>query len=166
LDGKGMTADNGLIRQFHFEDAPACSGIMQACMARDPNLPPTAKAEMLRGESAEVMRQRASLIYMAVCVFADCVVGLGGVDLNEIRLLFVAPEHQNRGFGSRLLQHLESWVPPALFSDIFVYAAPGAVKFYRSHGYQPGGECAFAAGRNLVPIVFMTKNIRPVRHFR
>jgi GNAT superfamily N-acetyltransferase len=86
---------------------------------------------------------------------------VGGIDLNEIRLLFVAPEYQRRGIGSTLLGHLETLVPPALFSDIFVYAAPGAEDFYRANGYRPKGDHRFMVGETAMPTIFMTKKLIP-----
>jgi hypothetical protein len=56
-----------------------------------------------------------------------------------------------------MLSHLEAMVPPGFFKDIFVYAAPDAVEFYRARGYQPGGDCPFAEGEIIIPSVFMTK---------
>lgn len=145
------------IRQFQPRDAAVCDLIVRACLELDPMMPPALKEELLRAESPRVMCDRANSFYMAVCLVQDTIAALGGVELNEIRLLFVAPEHQRQGIGGRLLNHLESWVPPDLFGDIFVYSAPGSAGFYLSQGYQPGGEHLFVAGRFSMPTIFMTK---------
>jgi GNAT superfamily N-acetyltransferase len=154
-----MPEEAVLIRQFQPQDAVACSRIVRACLELDAQFPPAAKQEILRAEIPELMCERARCFYAAVLVAGDEVTALGGVELNEIRLLCVSPSRWRQGMGRSLLTHLESWVPPALFSDIFVYAAPGAVKFYRAHGYQPEGEQVFVAGSGSVPTVFMTKRL-------
>ncbi|MBZ5497305.1 MAG: GNAT family N-acetyltransferase [Acidobacteriia bacterium] len=154
-----MPVEIVLVRQFQPEDAEACSNLVRACMKSDPMMPPTAREQLLRAESAGTMCERASLFYIAVGMLGGGVAGVGGVDMNEIRFLFVEPGRQRRGVGSSLLKHLEALVPPALFGDIFVYSAPGAVGFYRSHGYQSGGEHAFAVGDCAVSTIFMSKRL-------
>ncbi len=151
-----MTAAD-FIRQFQPGDAVACSEILRTCIAMDQHMPAVSKQELLRAETPELMCERASLFYLAVHLSGDIVAAVGGVELNEIRLLYVTPSRWRQGIGGALLAHLESWIPPALFGDIFVYAAPGAVEFYRSHGYHPGGEHVFVVGNESVPTVFMTK---------
>lgn len=155
-----MPAESGWIRQFQTEDAKACSDLVRACIKLDPLMPSGAREELVRAESPEVMCERARLFYVAVCILAGAVAGVGGIDMNEIRLLFVAPEHQHKGIGGSLLRHLEAMAPPALFADIFVYSSPGAVGFYRVHGYESGGGHVFAVGDKTVPTIFMTKKLR------
>ncbi len=147
------------IRQFQSHDAEACNLIVRACLELEPLMPLLLKKELLRAESPAVMCERASCFYVAVYLVDDAVAAVGAVELNEIRLLFVAPGHQRRGIGSSLLSHLETWVPCGLFSDIFVYSAPASAGFYRSHGYEPGGEHLFVIGDCTMPTIFMTKKL-------
>ena len=148
-----------MIRQFRPEDAPSCNRLIQACIENDGSLSPTLRGKLLQVESPEVMQQRAGLFYVAVYESAEGVIGLGGLDLNELRLLHVAPEQQRRGIGTALLAHLEGMVPPVLFADIFVYASPSAENFYRSNGYRTGGECSIAWGSESIRTIFMTKPV-------
>ena len=159
-----MPADGGIIRQFIPEDAAAASAIVCSCLRLDPMVPEPARNELILTESPAAMIERSRLFYMAVCVQAGRVAGVAGVDMNEIRLLFVDPGCQRLGMGSRLLQHLEAWVPPALFGDIFVYAALGAVGFYRAHGYRSEGEHSFVIAGHTVPTIFMKKALARISH--
>ncbi len=154
-----MHAEIGIIRQFRAVDAGECSKLVRASLSADPMIPAAAKERLILGETPEVMRERAALFYMPVYVLENRIAGVGGVDLNEIRLLFVDLAHQRRGIGSALLRHLEAFVPPALFANIFVYSALGAQGFYRAHGYQPGGEHEYRFEGFSIPTVFMTKRI-------
>ena len=153
-----MPAGTSLIRQFQPEDAELSSALVCACLKLDPQMAPAVKEELIRGESPAIMRERANSFYMAVSIVQGGIAGVAGLDMNEIRLLFVDPERQRQGIGTLLLRHLEALVPPALFSDIFVYSAPAAVGFYYSHGYRSGGEYAFTVGGLSVATVFMTKS--------
>jgi GNAT superfamily N-acetyltransferase len=152
-----MPADGGMIRQFRPEDAEAASEIVCSCLRLDPMVPASARDELILMESPASMIERSRLYYMAVCVHAGLVAGVAGVDMNEIKLLFVDPGRQRLGMGSRLLQHLEAWVPPALFGDVFVYSALGAAGFYRAHGYRPEGEHSFVIAGHTVTTIFMKK---------
>jgi len=162
MSGDQRDAPISTIRQFQAEDAEACSRIIRACVSLDATIPLHAKEELLRNETADAMRRRAGLFLMAVCVADDRIAGVGGVDLNEIRMLYVDPACWHRGIGTALLSYLESFVPGVIFGDIFVSSSPGAADFYRSHGYQPGGEHVFAISDLLhIPTIFMTKRTNP-----
>jgi putative acetyltransferase len=149
----------GTIRQFRVADAEACSSIVRACLLTDPQMQQPAGTALVRAGSPGILCEWASRFYVAVCELENCMVGLGGVDMNEIRLLFVHPDHQGKGIGSGLLKQLEDLVPPALFRDVFVYAAPAAAGFYRMHGYRSGGEHMEHLGSVTVPTIFMTKRL-------
>jgi GNAT superfamily N-acetyltransferase len=158
-DKSSKPANIRIIRPFQAEDAGPASDLARACLMLDPLMPRAVKEVLARAESPAIMQERANLFYMAVCVVADQVAGVAGVDMNEIRLLLVAPEHQHKGIGTLLLEHLESMVPSGLFGDVFVYSTPAAVGFYRGHGYQPGGEHTFQVGGCSVSTIFMTKKL-------
>jgi GNAT superfamily N-acetyltransferase len=158
-DKPSRPADIGIIRQYQPEDADPASNLARACLMLDPLMPPAVKEVLIRAESPAIMRERANLFYVAVCVVEGRIAGVAGVDMNEIRLLLVDPEHQHKGIGGLLLHHLESMVPSGLFRDIFVYSTPSAVGFYRVHGYQAGGEHTFHVGGCNIPTTFMTKRL-------
>jgi len=147
-----------MIRQFKPEDSGECCRLYRSCIEQDGSLQQPLRDELLRTESPETMAERARLFYIAVHETEGRIAGLGGIDLNEIRLLFVAPENRGRGIGRQLLQHLEEMAPRALFRNIFVYATPGAAGFYQAHGYAPGGEHVFRVGRHDLHTLFMSKN--------
>ena len=148
-----------MIRQFRPEDAQQCNDIVLSCIRTDRFLSENLRAILLRTETPDRMVERARLFYIAVSEDQSAIRGLGGLELNEIRLLYVAPEHQRSRIGSEMLLHLQSLVPAALFPDIFVYAAPGAVGFYRAHGFQARGDYLIRIGEESLPTVFMTKPI-------
>lgn len=146
-----------MIRQFRTEDAEACCGLIRTCIHFDMEMSPALRQELLRAESSQSMRERGGLFYIAVWEIDGMIAGLGGLDMNEIRLLYVSPAQQRRGIGRAILEHLEAMVPPALFKEVFVYAAASAAGFYRSRGYAPRGEHHFDLGGQILPTIFMTK---------
>ena len=148
-----------MIRQFRPEDAQACNEIVLSCIQTDRFLNENLRAILQRTEIPDQMVERARLFYVAVYENQSAIQGLGGLELNEIRLLYVAPEHHRARIGSEILLHLQSLVPAALFSDLFVYAAPGAVDFYRAHGFQTKGDYSIRIEGESLPTVFMTKPV-------
>ncbi len=113
--------------------------------------------KLLVSETPTLMRERAHLFYLAVHESAGKITGLGGLDLNEIRLLFVSPDHRRAGNGRALIEHFETLIPPDFFKDMFVYAAPGAVGFYRRLGFEPRGESRFDIGGLPLVTIFMSR---------
>jgi GNAT superfamily N-acetyltransferase len=66
------------------------------------------------------------------------VIGFGGIDIDateQLKWLYVLPEHQGAGIGARLLDELEQVGWTRGLTAIRLHAAPGAVEFYLRHGY-------------------------------
>ncbi len=148
-----------MIRQFRAGDQTRCVDLIRACIESDHASNPELRSALLEAESPETMQSRASVYYLAVDEREKEIRALGGVQLNEIRLLLVAPRHRGRGLGSALLRHVESMAPAVFFQDIFVYAAPSAEGFYRAHGYLPGGKHSFVLADTPIPALFMSKRL-------
>ena len=108
------------------------------------------------------MEERARLFYVAVYESENRVLGVAGLDMNEIRLLYVSPDQQRRGIGRALLEHLRPMVPGILFPDIFVYAATQAVGFYKACGFAEKGPFCFDIDGEPLTTIFMTSPTRQV----
>lgn len=108
------------------------------------------------------MIERASLYYLAVYERESRILGIAGLDLNEVRLLFVSPAHRGAGIGRALIEHLKTMVPATFFADSFVYASTQSVEFYKSCGFVEGGPVEFDVGQEKLHTVFMTFLIRKI----
>ena len=150
-----------MIRLYRPEDASACCSIIRACLEADASYPAALRAKISTGETAESMKQRAELFYMAVYEEENRILGFAGLDMNEIRLLYVAPDSQHRGIGRSLLEHIKTMVPGAVFPEIFVYSTIGAAGFYGACGFIDKGPFVFDLGGESLPTVFMTLSVRP-----
>ena len=107
------------------------------------------------------MTEHAKHFYIAVYELEDRILGVAGLDLNEIRLLYVSPEYQRRGIGRMLLEHIRSMVPGILFADVFVYSSEQAVAFYKACGFVEKGPYAFDLEGEALRTVFMVFPIPP-----
>jgi ribosomal protein S18 acetylase RimI-like enzyme len=149
-----------MIRQFRPEDASSCSRLVHSCILTDPTYPPSLREALCSGETPENMAERARLFYMAVYESGDQVLGVAGLDMNEVRFLCVSPEHQRRGIGRALLEHLKTIAPGTVFSDVFVYSSEQAVEFYRACGFIEKGPYIFDIGGRPLRAIFMTLPVR------
>ena len=77
---------------------------------------------------------------LLVAVFADQIIGFGGIDVRakeQLKWLYVLSHHQGAGVGSALLQQLEDIGWSAGLRSFRLHAAPASVSFYRRHGFAP-----------------------------
>jgi N-acetylglutamate synthase-like GNAT family acetyltransferase len=144
-----------MIRQFQSQDAGLCCELMHACLDQDDSFSPALR-ETIRGkETPESMIERTRLYYLAVFESENRILGLVGLDMNEIRLLCVSPDHQKCGIGRALLKHIIDMVPCTLFADIFVYSSVRAEGFYQSCGFITKEPVSFQLGGESMPTLFM-----------
>jgi GNAT superfamily N-acetyltransferase len=81
--------------------------------------------------------------WLVVAEMEGDVIGFGGIDIEaveQLKWLYVLPEHQGNGIGSKILEELERVGWSSGLSAIRLHAAPNAVEFYRRHGYRPVTE--------------------------
>jgi N-acetylglutamate synthase-like GNAT family acetyltransferase len=145
-----------MIRQFRPEDAPSCSRLIHACLQNDASFSPALRQRIQSVETPESIAERARLFYVAVYESESQILGIVGLDMNEVRILCVSPAHQRRGIGRALLEHVKTMAPGELFSDVFVYSSIPAVDFYRACGFVERGPFSFDIGGEPLHTIFMT----------
>jgi GNAT superfamily N-acetyltransferase len=66
------------------------------------------------------------------------VIGFGGIDVTaeeQLRWMYLLPEFQRGGVGSKILHELETLAWSSGLRSIRLHSTPGAVQFYASRGY-------------------------------
>ena len=144
-----------MIRQFRPADAEPCSRLIHFCLADDSSIPSALRERFIGLETPQAMEERARLFYVAVYEADDQILGVAGLDMNEIRLLCVSPEHQRQGIGRSLFQHLLGMVPGILFPDIFVYSSMQGKEFYSACGFAEKGAVRFDIDGEKLDTIFM-----------
>jgi GNAT superfamily N-acetyltransferase len=77
---------------------------------------------------------------LLVAEINDRIVGFGGIDVNakeQLKWLFLLPEFQGRGIGSKLLEELEEVGWRCGLRSIRLHSTPPSEMFYRKAGYAP-----------------------------
>jgi N-acetylglutamate synthase-like GNAT family acetyltransferase len=149
-----------MIRQFRAEDAVPCCSVIHACLANDSSLSHRLREKFRIAETPDGMEERARLFYVAVYESEGGILGIAGLDMNEIRLLCVSPGSRRQGIGRALLEHLQSMVPGSIFPDIFVYSSIQGKDFYTSFGFLEKGTVSFDFGGETLLTWFMALPIR------
>lgn len=80
-------------------------------------------------------------------------------DPAEIRAIYVAPEHQGRGLGRRLLRFLEDELFAVGVEEIILDASLNAQSFYAKYEYRAGEQQLLDVSGVLSPYVPMAKRI-------
>ena len=149
-----------MIRQFQPADAVACCKLIQGCLADDSSISPALRKKLMAAETPDSMVKRASLFYVAVYEGEGRVLGVAGLDLNEIRLLCVSPQTRRQGVGRALLDHFRGMVPGILFPDMFVYSSIQGRDFYRAFGFEEKGPTTFDFAGDRLQTIFMSLPLR------
>jgi N-acetylglutamate synthase-like GNAT family acetyltransferase len=144
-----------MIRQFNIQDAQYCCNLIHNCIREDLSISDSLRKKLLEIETPQSMVERARLFYVAVYEQGSGIQGIAGLDLNEIRLLCVAPECQRSGIGRALLKHITTMTPKYFFKELFVYSSVSAVDFYKSQGFVEKGQVSFNLGGEIMRTLFM-----------
>ena len=83
-------------------------------------------------------RRWFSLAGMVVAEEDNRVIGFGGIDVTaeeQLRWMYLLPEFQRGGVGSRILHELETLAWSSGLQSIRVHSTPGAIQFYAKRGY-------------------------------
>jgi GNAT superfamily N-acetyltransferase len=145
-----------MIRQFYSQDAQSCCSLIHNCIDADPSLSASLREKLLESETPQSVEERARLFYVAVYESESRILGVAGLDLNEIRLLYVSPRHRRSGIGRALLKHIAAMAPKDFFKDLFVYSSTPAVDFYKSQGFIEEGPVLFNIDGEIIRTIFMT----------
>jgi GNAT superfamily N-acetyltransferase len=93
---------------------------------------------------------------LLVAEFNDQVVGFGGIDVQakeQLKWLYLTPEFQGRGIGSKLLGELEEVGWRSGLKSIRLHSIPNSESFYIRSGYSPVIEAQFDHDHNGIEMM-------------
>ncbi len=88
--------------------------------------------------SDDEWRRWVSLEGLVIAEENECVIGFGGIDITakeQLRWLYLLPDFQRGGVGSKILKELEDIAWNSGSQSIRLHSTPGAVQFYSKRGY-------------------------------
>ncbi|WP_421709581.1 GNAT family N-acetyltransferase [Algihabitans sp.] len=81
---------------------------------------------------AEMMSRRT----VFVAISNDEVIGTAALEQSTVKTVFVAPEHQRKGIGSRLMKAVEASARSAGLGSLTIASSLTAERFYTTLGYK------------------------------
>ena len=129
-----------MIRRYEPGDAAACAGVIAAAAAGMDGLNEAAHRLVASKNTPAEVDSELGAIFTVVHLDPGLVNGVGALDEREMKRLYVAPEAQGRGIGTKLCDALESEAVKRSLPLIRVEASTSSVGFYTSRGYEVAGH--------------------------
>ena len=127
--------DTRKIRQLLESDMAQCCAIINACVQEMDDLNQAARDFIIAKNSPERLFRELSAGYSLVCVDREKIIGLGCLDGQELKRMYIHPASQGTGAGHALLQALEQEAVHRGIEKLLIQSSLSAQGFYGQHGY-------------------------------
>ncbi|MBR9690889.1 GNAT family N-acetyltransferase [Candidatus Woesearchaeota archaeon] len=87
------------------------------------------------------------------------IVGVGALDKDMIKTVYINPTHQNRGVGEKIMIELEKIAQRKGIKKMKIHATLNSVDFYKKFGYKKTGITKYCNGKLEWKAIVMEKNI-------
>jgi GNAT superfamily N-acetyltransferase len=150
-----------MIRLFTPIDEEACRRIITRCFDLSVVLGEREKEIVKRIYTTEgYFRSKARKYPLFVFDESGMILGLGGIDGNEIKKLYVEPNCQRRGIGKILLAHLEQIAISEGHKRLVLYCFDNSIEFYKNRGYKIMNPHFIERGGEVkIPTTMMEKQV-------
>jgi GNAT superfamily N-acetyltransferase len=149
-----------MIREFRQEDAARCCEIINDNLANMIDYPAELRAYVRQKNTAENIASELSICERVV-VFekAENVIGMGALDGDVVKRVYVDPREHGIGAGSAIMDALEMHAKNLGLRAVGLGSSPGAVSFYVARGYTVKKRCTVEVNGMQMPSIQMEKNI-------
>jgi ribosomal protein S18 acetylase RimI-like enzyme len=151
------------VRRFEVADAGACRDVINACVPLMDGLNEPARAFILGKNTPEAIAAELGAGFALVVEEAGRLEGVGVLDGDEIRRVYVHPRAQRRGIGARLVRELEAEARRCGRNRLDLSASPSSVGFYEALGFRRGEELTTRNGEAEFVHVAMARLMEPIR---
>ena len=146
------------VRQYESSDAQRCCDIINDAIEAIDGLNDEARAHVRASNVPERLGSDLERWITLVVESDDGVVGVGALDGDEVKRVYVDPAAHGVGAATALMRALEEIASHRL-GTIQLDASPTSVGFYESLGYVPIAEDRLNIGAASFRFVRMTKDI-------
>jgi GNAT superfamily N-acetyltransferase len=125
------------IREFIKGDETGCAEVVRKALEADKTLSKQELEWLVKHEAEGTYRKKAgSLDSIMLFEENEKILGVVGLKGNQLKPLYILPEHQNKGIGTKLAKAIEEKAKQKGVKKIWMEANPDAIKFYDRLGYK------------------------------
>lgn len=147
------------IRNFTPEDAEQCCKLIDNAAAMMDGLNEAGLQFILSLNTPQIRSKEFLALYTLVYEREGKILGLGVLDRNEIKRMYVDPSAQRQGIGSAIITALEKEAHTRKLKFLTIEAQPNAVPFYRKLGYHVTKEDDIKNGQATFHVFHMKKQL-------
>lgn len=149
------------MRRYEPQDAQRCCEVINTAVVHMDGLNQAARAHIRNNNIAERLGPELERWFTFVVEANDEVVGVGALDHEEIKRIYVDPRAQGQGIATSLVTALEAAAKTQRIETVHLDASPSSVSFYESLGYSRARNDQLRVGDALFTFVHMTKHLSP-----
>ncbi len=146
-----------MIRPFSHSDVTRCREIIRSCFEKSVSLDERAKRFVIERFTEQGYLESKSEEYPFFVYEEDVILAMGAVMDNVIKKLYVDPNVQGKGIGTKLLSHLETEAMSKGWHEFVLYSFESSSGFYERKGYVIVGTKTYGEGEIVVPTLEMRK---------
>jgi GNAT superfamily N-acetyltransferase len=148
------------LRPFQAADAGACCSLINGALRTMDGLNAAARAFLAAKNVPKTLQEDLAHSFALVAVAGANPVGIGVLDGEEVKRVYVHPNAQRKGIGASIVRALELEARKRNVAILIVHASPSSVGFYQSLGYQPIEGLTTRRGQAEFRHVRMSKSMR------
>ena len=149
------------IRPYTNADTAECCMLVNAAICEMDGLNEAAREFIRMKNTPEQFGAELSRYYTVVYELKGRLLGVGSLDGQEIKRVYVFPGMQGQGVGRALMQALEAEGQRRGITELQLEASPSAVRFYQQLGYMAGAPGGFRRGDAEFRYMMMRKTLIP-----
>lgn len=125
------------VREFRKGDEDGCAEVVRKALEADKTLSQQELEWLVKHEAEGTYLKKANSLD-SIMLFEENgkILGVVGLKGNQLKSLYILPEYQNRGIGTKLAKAIEQKAGQKGVKKIWMEANPDAVKFYNRLGYK------------------------------
>ncbi len=143
------------IRKFQEKDAKICSKIISETVKKENIIAKKSQEDIIKASTPKALIERMKTRQYFVCERNLKIIGIGALNNNQVRTMYVLPELQNKGIGSLILKRIEKEAKKKNMKKLFLYTHPQSSRFYLKNNFQIIKKLKHRGD----PVVYMEKKL-------
>jgi len=144
------------IRKFKKKDAKICSKIIAETVKKENIIVKKSQEEVIKASTPEALIERMKTRKYFVCKKNNKILGIGALNKNQVRTMYVLSNHQKGGIGTLILKRIEKEALKNKTKKLFLYTHPKPAKFYLKNGFKTIKKLKYRGD----PVIYMEKNLK------